>query len=297
MTVIPTIKSSTGMSIPKLGFGTWLIGGTKERDPQNDDAAHIKAIQNAVDAGITWFRTAQNYAEGHCEELLGEAIKPYKREDLFMNSCVNQNFAIDKKTLIEHAEASLKRLQIDYFDLYMIGAVNPNYDVSGIMDGLLYLLEKGITKNIGVANYRMEELQFAWDYTDHKIAYNEMHYNLIIREPEITGELEFCRENGIVFGAYRPVQLGQLSKPGIKILDEMAEKYGKTQAQIALKWLVEKDDVVTMPKTLNEKHLQENLAIFDFSMDTNDLEKLSSDFPIKIAMSDCTPPLKYKKIQ
>ncbi len=296
MTNIPTVKSSTGMELPKLGFGTWMIGGTKERDPQNDDASQVKAIQNAIDAGITWFRTAQNYAEGHCEELLGEAIKPYEREKLFINSCVNQNFAIDKKTLIEHAEASLKRLGIDYFDLYMIGAVNPNYAVSGIMDGLMYLLEKGITKNIGVANYRMEELQFAWEYTGKKLAYNEMHYNLIVREPEITGELEFCRNNGIVFGAYRPLQLGQLAKPGIKILDEMAEKYNKTQGQIALKWLVEKQDVVTMPKTLSEKHLKENLEIFEFSMDTIDLEKLSKEFPIKMTMSDCTPPIKYKKI-
>ena len=161
-------------------------------------------------------------------------------------------------------------------------------------DGLLYLLENKLTKNIGISNYRMEELDFIVKYTKGKIGYNEMHYNLTIREPEITGELQFCRDNNIILSAYRPLQLGQLSRPGIRLLDEIAKKYAKTQSQIALKWLVQKEGVTALVKSLNHRHIKENLKIFSFEIESEDIAKLDSNFPIQIRTSDCCTPQKPK---
>jgi len=93
---------------------------------------------------------------------------------------------------------------------------------------LVYLKKHGLAKDIGVSNYRLPELKAAVEYLGKEIVYSEMHYNLIIREPEIGGTLDYCRQNGIILSAYRPLQLGQLSRPGIVLLDQMSEKYKKS---------------------------------------------------------------------
>ncbi len=292
---IPTIKFLSGNQIPKLGLGTYMIGGDHlKRDPNNDDEGQIKSLKYAIDKGFTFIRTAHNYAEGYCEELVGCAIKGYDRNKLFIASAANQNWAYDKNTLIEVARGSLKSLDTDYFDLFIIGAINPNHSLKSILDGLIYLQDHELTKDIGVANYRLPELKAAHGYLGKKLVYNEMHYNLIIREPEVCGALEYCRKNGIILSAYRPLQLGQLSKPGIVLLDEIAKKYNKSQSQIALKWLLQKEGVITMVKALDLNHIEEDLNVFDWELKKEDIEKLDKDFPNRISVSDCSGPRIFK---
>ncbi len=292
---IPEIKLISGRTIPVLGYGTWLIGGDhKGKDPNNDDVGQIKSIQFAIDNGLRLIRTAHNYADGYCEELVGKAIHKYDREKLFLVSAANQKFAVDKDSIIKIAENSLKSLKSDYFDLFIIGAINPETSVKSILDGLMWLKENGYTKEIGVSNYRLPELKAAHDYLKDNLVYSEMHYNLIVREPEICGALEYCQNNNIVLSAYRPLQLGQLSKPGIVILDGMAKKYNKTQSQIALKWLISKKGVITMMKALKPEHILNSIDLFDWEITQEDLDKLSREFPIQIRMSDCSEPRIFK---
>jgi diketogulonate reductase-like aldo/keto reductase len=292
---IPEVKLISGTSIPTLGFGTWMIGGDHNgRNPNNDDEGQIQSMKYAIDHGFRFIRTAHNYASGYCEELVGKAIKGYDREKLFIVSAANQKYAYDKDTLINIAKGSLKALDIDYFDIYIIGAINPEYSLKSILDGLKYLKDNGLAKDIGVSNFRLPELKAAYEYLGKDLVYSEMHYNLIIREPEICGALEFCKEKNIIFNAYRPLQLGQLSNPGIQILDEMAAKYNKTQSQIALKWLLQKDGVIAMVKALKPEHIDEDLELFGWEISKDDLDKLSKDFPIQIRISDCSEPRQYK---
>jgi diketogulonate reductase-like aldo/keto reductase len=295
MSGIPTTRFSTGNSIPRLGYGTWLIGGTKTRDPRNDDAGQIRWLEQAIEAGFSWIRTAQNYAEGYCEELIAKAIKPLDRSKLFLSSCVNENFALNSNAVVEHAQASMRRLGTDYLDLYLVGGVNPEVPIREVADGLLELHEQGLVKDIGVANYRLEELEFIREYTSDLIVYDELHYNLIIREPELNGVLKYCQQNQVVFCAWRPLQLGQLCQPGIQILDEMAKKYSKSQAQIALKWVLSKEGVIALTKTLDPEHTREDIDIFDWELDTDDLARLDRDFPIQMRISDAVPPARSFK--
>jgi len=293
--VIPKVKLSSGNFIPKLGLGTYMIGGDQTgRNPENDDAGQIKSLKYAIDQGFSFIRTAHNYADGYCEELLGRSIKDYDREKLFITSCANQRYAVDKQSIIEVAKGSLRSLQIDHFDLYLIGSINPNTSVKSILDGLLYLQENGLTKDIGVANYRLPELKAAADYLEGKLVYNEMHYNLIIREPEVCGVLDFCQKNGIMLCAYRPLQLGQLSRPGINLLDKIAKKYRKSQSQIALKWLIQKDGIIAVTKALSFNHIKADLDIFNWNLENTDIEKLNNDFPVQIRTSDCSEPRIFK---
>lgn len=291
--MVTTTKLKSGNVIPRLGLGTWMIGGTKERDPRNDDEGQIKGVQKAIDNGFTFIRTAQNYAGGHCETLLGKAIRPYDRNKLFIAIAVNETFAVDVKSLVRNAEESMKRMGIDYIDLYLLGGLNQKVSIKEMAEGLMYLQKNNMTKDIGVGNYRIEELRLMNKYTGDRIVYNEMHYNLTIREPELIGMLEYCLSNEVVLCAYRPLQFGQLGKPGITLLDEMAKKYKKTQGQIALKWLLSKEGVISVVKALTEKHIRENADIFNWEIEKQDLDKLTKDFPLQMRISDCTPPVKF----
>jgi diketogulonate reductase-like aldo/keto reductase len=251
-------------------------------------------MEDAINAGFRWIRTAQNYAEGYCHLLVGKAIKSFNRKSLFLSEAINQNFALTKQQMIDEAKKSLERLGTDYFDLYMIGAINPEVPVSEIADGLMYLLENKITKYIGVSNYRLEELKFINGYTGGKIVCDEMHFNLVIREPVVVGVYDYCKQNGILLSAYRPLQLGQLSKPGISLVDEVAKKYGRSQSQVALRWLVQKEGVMAVVKAFDTKHIKENVEVFDFSLAPEDMDRLDKDFPIQILTSDCSGPRKPK---
>jgi diketogulonate reductase-like aldo/keto reductase len=292
---IPQINLKSGTKIPVLGFGTWLIGGDHMgRNPDNDDVGQIKSMRYAIDKGFRLIRTAHNYADGYCEVLVGRAIKSYDRKDLFIISAANQRSAFDEKSLVEVAKGSLKSLDTDYFDMYIIGAVNPDTSLKSVLDGLMHLKKSGLAKEIGVSNYRLPELQAAYDYLGKELVYSEMHYNLVVREPEICGALNFCREKDIILGAYRPLQLGQLSKPGILILDELAKKYNKSQSQISLKWLLQQKGVITMTKALKPEHIDEDLDSFDWELSKEDMERLTRDFPIQMRMSDCSEPRVFK---
>jgi len=121
-----------------------------------------------------------------------------------------------------------------------------------------------------------------------------MHYNLIIREPEVCGVLDFCQKNGIMLCAYRPLQLGQLSRPGINLLDKIAKKYRKSQSQIALKWLIQKDGIIAVTKALSFNHIKADLDIFNWNLENTDIEKLNNDFPVQIRTSDCSEPRIFK---
>ena len=116
---IPTKKLKSGFEMPVFGLGTWKMGGDVNYNPNNDDEADIKAIKKAIDMGITHIDTAEKYAEGHAEKLVGKAIKGYKRSKLFIVSKVAEsNLKYDD--LINSCKKSLERLGTDYLDLYLI---------------------------------------------------------------------------------------------------------------------------------------------------------------------------------
>lgn len=286
---IPTKKLKCGFEMPVFGLGTWIMGGDKTRDPNNDDEADIKAIQNAIEAGITHIDTAENYAEGYAEKLVGQAIKDCDRPDLFIVSKVKgANLGYDD--LIRACRNSLRRLQTDYLDLYLIHAPNPKIPIKETMRAIDTLMEEGLIKNVGVSNFTVERTEEAQAHTKNKIVANQLHLNLIFREPERRGLLDYCQKNDVMFIAWRPVQKGALTERGThKILDEICEKYDKTPAQIAINWLISQPNVVTLSKMRDSSHLKENLGAIGWQMEKEDIEKLRNEFPGQQDVSDAVP--------
>ncbi len=271
--------------IPVLGVGTWQVGGRTEPD-YSIDKQEIAALKKAIDLGYTLIDTAEMYGGGHTEELVAEAIKNVDRKKLFIVSKVMaQNLSY--KNLIAAAKKSLERLQTNYVDLYLIHAPNPNIPLKETMKAMDYLVEKGLTKFIGVSNFSVKEMQEAQKYSKNKIVANQIQYSLLCRnqstyhhcrnmESEI---IPYCQENNIIIMADRPLHKGLLVENSYPVLEKLAKKYSKTKAQIALNWLISKQNIITIPKATNIEHLIENIGAIGWKLDQEDINILDkTDF-------------------
>lgn len=284
---IPKKYLEDEFGMPELGIGTWHIGGTTHPDHTHDEE-QSKTIQDAIDLGYTHIDTAELYARGHTEEIVGKAIKKYDRKKLFLSSKVSGEH-LRYEEVIESCHNSLKRLQTDYLDLYLVHFPNPEVPIAHTMKAMDHLLSEKLVKHIGVSNFsrkRFEEAQF---YTGNKLIANQLHYNLIYREVETDDLLPFCENNDIFLIAYRPLQEGLLVKKGVPILDEMAEKYHKTPAQIAINWLISQSNVITITKATSKEHLKENAEATGWQMSPKDIERLRKEFPGQQMVSNARP--------
>jgi len=284
---IPVKKLKSGFTMPVFGFGTWLMGGGVQRDLNNDDQADINAIKAAIDLGVIHIDTAEIYANGHAEELVAQAIKGHKREKLFIVSKVQYN-NLDYENVIKACKQSLKRLKLDYLDLYLAHRF-PDNDLAGTIAGLDELVKLGLVKNIGVSNFTWQHLDQAQKLSKNKIVCNQVHYNLMFREPEVSGLLKYCQDNDVFLTAWRPVGKGNLLSDVPAIVKEMCDKYKKTTAQIAINWLISQDHVLTLAKTRNVDHLKENLGAIGWQMDPADIERLKKEYPDQKFISDAVP--------
>lgn len=286
--LIPTKKLKNGFEMPIFGFGTWQMGGRTTYDPSNDDPADILAIQTAIESGITHIDTAEVYADGHAEMLVGKAIKKFDRKKLFIVSKVHGDH-LAYSDIISAAKRSLQRLGTEYLDLYLIHRPNPQIPIKESMKAMDLLMEEGLIKNIGLSNFNAERFEEAQSFTKNKIVANQVHYNLIFREVEKKGVVEYCQEKDVMLIAWRPVQKGLLAQGNVRILDEMAEKYNKTPAQIAINWLISQPNVVTLAKMRDLAHIKENLGAIGWNLDKKDIEILRERFPGQKTVSDAVP--------
>lgn len=274
-----------GVKIQVLGIGTWKMGGGMTTD-ETHDKENIIAIKTAIKLGMAHIDTAELYGNGHAEELVGEAIQEFDREKLFITTKVKWK-NLRYKDVIAAAKRSLKRLRTDFIDLYLVHTPNPTISIKETMRAMDYLVNNEFTRFIGVSNFSVEQIQEAQQNSKNKIVANQIEYNLLVRNKgEHTEDIEskiipYCQKNGMVIISYRPLAKGELAKPGIKLLDELAEKYGKTQAQIALNWLISKPNIIAIPKAARVEHLKENLGALGWRLGGEDVHKLNQEFPSK----------------
>ena len=287
--MIPIKALRNGFRLPVLWLWTWQIGGKMEQDTTNDIDS-IDAIRGCINAGITHIDTAELYWAGHTEEIIREATFGYDRSSLFLTSKVKpQNLSFHD--CIHACEMSLRRLGTSYLDLYLIHGKNPDIDLAETMWALDELVKRGLVRHIGVSNFSSTSLQYAQNCTTNKIVLNQCHYNLFYREPEVSGLLSYCQENDILLQAWRPLQLGELSCREFPSLQKMSVKYGKTPIQIALQWLISQKNVTTIVKMRSPEHREENLWVFWWNMDPEDVRELWRDFEEQYSVSNREPLL------
>ncbi|MCF6155373.1 MAG: aldo/keto reductase [Candidatus Brocadia sp.] len=275
-------KLTDTITIPVIGLGTWTIGGGDVADTMYD-SEDISAMKTAIKLGITHIDTAEAYAQGHSEELVGRAISAFDRKNLFITSKVSPDH-LSYEDLLASAKGSLQRLNTDYIDLYLIHAPNPDIPIQETMKAMDFLGEQKLVKCIGVSNFTAEQIKEAQKHTKNKIVANQIEYNLLVRnEGRVTNDMEskiipYCQENNILIIAWRPLAKGELAKPGFKILDELAKKYNKAQSQIAINWLISKKGIVTITKSTKVEHLKENLGAIGWKLQQEDIDRLNNEF-------------------
>ncbi len=272
--------------MPVYGFGTWMMGGRFERDESND-AAEVQALKRALEEGVALIDTAELYGYTHAEELVGQAIQNIPREKIFLTSKVRQDHVFHDDILAA-VKGSLTRLGTDYLDLYLVHFPNLEH-LQEVIETMNEIVDLGLARHIGVCNFSKETLERAIQLSKHPLVLNQVHYNLVFREPELTGLVDFCRENDIFLQAWRPVQKGMLADDHSPVMKDMCEKYAKTPAQIAINWLTSQEGVITISKTSHKEHLQENLGAIGWQMESADIERLRKEFPDQQAVSDAVP--------
>lgn len=255
---------SNNVSIPELGFGTW-------QTPNGDVA--VSAVKKALEVGYRHIDTAQGYKN---EDSVGQAIKEsgIPREEIFLTTKLwNENHSYD--LVLSSFEESLKKLQTDYIDLFLIHWPNPvkfrdnwksaNAETWRAMEELY---QAGKIKAIGVSNFlphHFEELK--------KTATIFPMVNQIFLAP---GELQkevvsYCQEHNVLLEAYSPLGTGKIFD--VPEMQELSDKYGKTIAQIAIRWSLQ-HDFLPLPKSVTPSRIEENLAVFDFELSDEDMQRI-----------------------
>jgi diketogulonate reductase-like aldo/keto reductase len=263
-----------GVSIPKLGFGMWKIGGDSYPDPKRDPAS-LTAVRTALEVGYTHFDTAEVYADGHSEELLGRAILEThtKREELFITTKVDPAH-LQYEQVLRACENSLRRLSMEYVDLYLIHwPPRSGGQLNDAFRALNQLVKDGRVKHLGVSNFNVKLLKQAQSLSETPILTDQVPYRLPDRTYVENGVLEYCQQNDILLTAYSPVKFRNL--PVNKTLQAIADAHSATSYQIALAWLVAQPRVITIPMSLNPQHIRENFEAAEIELSESEFETLN----------------------
>ena len=264
---IPTTPLPDGTHIPIFGLGTWKMG---ERNA--DTASEVATLRAGLDQGVTLFDTAEMYASGGAEQVLGEAIAG-RRDETFLVSKVLPSNAGRAKT-VAACDASLKRLGTDRLDLYLLhwrGSVPLAETVRAFED----LVSAGKILRWGVSNFDPADLS-ELDAISRNCATNQVLYNLTRRGIEFD-LLPQSQRRSLPVMAYSPIEQGALLDDATLV--DIAGKHGATPAQIALAWVLRRPGVIAIPKTSRPERVTENLGALDIELTETDLARLDSAFP------------------
>src|SRR4051812_23726764 len=209
-----TVKLLDGASLPILGLGTWEYGGGDQADYSRDDE-FISTMRQIIGMGYTHIDTAESYGNTHCEEIVGQALKNFNRKDIFITTKVKGQHLRAADT-IKAAEGSLRRLDVDAIDLYLIHWPNASIPLDDTFRGLNALLADGRIKRVGISNFNRAQMQESMRLCKGPIITNQVYYNLFHREPEDDGVLDLCQKEGVILTAYSPLKNGVLENPVVR---------------------------------------------------------------------------------
>lgn len=306
-----TTLGQSDLQVPRLGIGVMTWGdpsGLARLNPAKlaYGSAHgieeeKQALEASLAAGVTLFDTAAMYSNGASERRLGELARG---KDVLIATKFPPRFFARTEDLPQALDASLARLGRDSVDLYQHHFPSNRVSIPKLMELLADAIEAEKVKAVGVSNYSAEQMRIAHAALAERgipLASNQVQYSLLHRQPEVNGVLDACRELGVTLIAYQPLASGALTGkytdgeqpkglrrfmrafrgkgmeavvPVVDLLREIGERYGKSPAQVALRWLIEDEHVLPIPGAKNGRQAAANAEALTFSLTSEEIEAL-----------------------
>ncbi|BCU66879.1 aldo/keto reductase [Sulfolobales archaeon HS-7] len=229
----------------------------------------VKAIKAGIEHGINFIDTAELYGSEH---LVREAIKEYKRDQLFIATKVWRSH-LKREQVLKAIDGSLRRLGLTYVDLYQIHFPSYTVPIEETIHAMEDLVDKGKVRYIGISNFSLEKMKKAVEsFRKYELASTQMNYSLANREIE-RDIIPFCRENGIGVIAYYPLGHGKLIRN--REVNDVAKRLGKTPAQVVLNWVINKG-AFPIPRASRESHVIDNVLSAGWELSPEDIRQLES---------------------
>ena len=254
-------ETAQGVEVPALGLGTWQLTGQNCRN----------AVETALDVGYRHIDTAQVYGN---EAEVGEGIAAadVDREEIFLTTKLDTRNRTYQR-VVDSTRESLDKLGTDYVDLLLIH--QPNYLTRASHEETLRamgnLVDEGLVRHVGVSNFGVEKLKRVREVSDVPILTDQVQYHPYWDQRKL---LDYCRVHDVLLTAYSPLARGSvLDDP---ILERIGTGYGKSSAQVALRWLLQQDGVVTIPKATSREHIEDNFGSLDVELDEDAMARIDS---------------------
>lgn len=257
-TTTPTVTLNNGIPMPMLGFGTNTLHGTD----------CVQYVSEAISVGYRLIDTAHVYRN---EEFVGEGIKQsgIQREELFVTSKLwvdDAGYESTKKAF----ETSLSKLGLDYLDLYLIH--RPRGDVKGSWQAMEELYREGKIKAIGLSNFEPAQIDELLEYATIRPTINQIETHVFFQQHVAH---DFLKRSDIQMQGWSPFAAGRNNIFENQILADIGNKHGKSNAQVCLRWHYQRG-IIAIPRSSQKKHMMENIDIFDFALDTADMQTIAT---------------------
>ena len=304
---------ASGIVVPSLGIGIWSWGDRQfwgyGQDYTHEDIS--LAYKVCLDAGLNFFDTAEIYGSGMSERILGECVRADERPIVIASKFAPLPFRFSARSLLAALDRSLERLSVEHIDLYQIHWPYSIIGIQPLMDTLAEAVQSGKVRAVGVSNYSAAQMRQAYERLNrHEIplASNQVHYSLLHRKPESNGVLAVCRELNVALIAYSPLEQGLLTgkyrvtlanalsvkgtrrltpkfraaqlqkmEPLMETVAQIAQAHDKTCGQVALNWLLEKDEhIIPIPGAKNMRQAQENAGALGWRITPEEQSQLDA---------------------
>ena len=248
-----------GAKMPAIGFGTWALSGE----------TCANAVATALRVGYRHIDTAAGYRN---EDRVGEGIRAagVPRGNIFITTKVSPE-ELEEKAFLASVERSLKLIGVDQIDLVLIHWPSKTIPVADTIATLNAVKKNGWTRHIGVSNFTVKLLGEAWAATDAPLVTNQCEYHPYLNQDKLRAA---CFEHDMIFTAFSP--LGRSVVLQDPVIVAIAEKKGRTTAQIVLRWVIQQESTVTIPKSSNSDHIRSNFEIFDFALDDAEMTAIKA---------------------
>ena len=267
----------SGESIPSMGLGTWHMG-ERIGNPKTE----VDALVRGLDLGAALIDTAEMYARGGAERVVGSAIKGRRDEVFIVSKILPHNASFDGT--IRACENSLQRMEIESIDLYLLHWPG-NHPLEYTVSAFEQLKTDGKIRHWGVSNFDTSDMQELYGIPEGKnCQINQVLYNLSRRGIE-WDLLPWCRSMGLPIMAYSPIEQGRLLEN--KKLKALASEIGVSAAQLSIAWSIRNNDIITIPKASNLQHVSQNIEAWTIKLESTILDELDKLFK---------PPVRKKRL-